>query len=220
MLKALLSKEFKRYFASSVYVTNTIVGPMMGVGMSISLFFIDFSLIPFDIAPLLPLVVASTLVMLSPNAVSISMEGKQWWQIKSLPIPTKMVVDAKLLFGILLLLPFLLISEICLWLFLKPNLLIILISVLLVIFGNIFALSINTRLCQFDYESEVYVVKQSMSSFIGGIGGPLVGVVLAFIHLLIPQHLIIAYQITTCLLLIIVSSILYNHIINIKLECL
>lgn len=217
MLKALLNKEFKRYFASSVYVTNTIMGPIMGVIMSISLFFIDFSLVPFDLRPLLPLFVAATFTMMSPNAVSISMEGKQWWQIKSLPIPSKMVMDAKLLFGIILELPFLCISDICLWLFLKPTLfegiLMILITLLLIIFANLFALSINTRFCQFDWENEVYVVKQSMASFIGGLGAILACIPCGLWIILFPK-----VKFLICIFLGIGIKLFYSYLCSIKLE--
>ena len=39
LIAALYRREFKRYFASGIYVTNTIMGPVMGTLMAIALCF-------------------------------------------------------------------------------------------------------------------------------------------------------------------------------------
>ncbi len=171
---ALCKRELRRYFASAGYVTNTIVGPVMGVALAVALFFADLeamfppALLPFDIRALIPFVLAWPFCIMSPTAVSVSLEGKNLWIAQSLPLSNRDFLGGKLLFSLLLGLPFLLLAvvlsilalgagwEEALWLLLFPLLLLLLVSAL--------GLFVNLHLPSLNWENETRVVKQSAAS--------------------------------------------------------
>lgn len=178
---ALCKKELRRYFASAGYVTNTIVGPIMGLGLAAALFFVDLetmfppALLPFDVRTMIPFVLAWPFCIMPTTACSISLEGKSLWIAQSLPFSTRDFLTGKLLLCLLLNLPFLLLSwglsalalgvgaEEALWLLLFPALLLVLVSVA--------GLFINLCFPQLSWENETRVVKQSAASMISCFSG-------------------------------------------------
>ena len=70
-----------------------------------------------EIAPYMVLIVVWCVGMAVPSAVSINMEGKTMWQIKTLPISYKQYALSKVLLSYLVLAPFVLISSILLTIF-------------------------------------------------------------------------------------------------------
>ncbi len=184
MLKALYLRELKRYFASSIYVTNTIVGPIMGCILAVALAFVgvegvqEMLMLPFDIAPLLPFVFAGVFCTMTTTSVSISMEGKQFWVIKSLPIPTKTLLDSKLLLNLSLMAPFYGVSVIALTIATKPAswdfLWLVLIPGAVILFSVVIGITVNLRFHSFDWEKDEVVVKQSLSAMLGGFAGFLI----------------------------------------------
>lgn len=177
-LHALCRREFKRYFSSSVYVTNTIIGPVMGTILSAALLSAggDYiaALLPasFNLRDLVPFGLSGIFCMMNATSTSISLEGKSWWLVKSLPLATKTILDAKILMNLLLLLPFYLVSEIMLILALRPTGLaavwFVLIPVLIAVFSCVYGITMNLRFPVFDWASEVNVVKQSASATLVG----------------------------------------------------
>lgn len=186
-LHALCRREFKRYFSSSVYVTNTIIGPVMGTILSAALLSAggDYiaALLPasFNLRDLVPFGLSGIFCMMNATSTSISLEGKSWWLVKSLPLATKTILDAKILMNLLLLLPFYLVSEIMLILALRPTGLaavwFVLIPVLIAVFSCVYGITMNLRFPVFDWASEVNVVKQSASATLGGMSGFLLAIV-------------------------------------------
>ena len=186
MMGALFKRECKRYFSSSVYVTNTIVSPIMGTLFAVSMLFVSTEQLN-TMAPsfyeetgvvlymrnMLPMVLAMTFSMMPVTAVSISMEGKQWWLVKSLPIRTKELLDSKLLLNLVLTGPFYLISVILVSVGQKVNFIefvwVLLVPLFAMLFSIVFGQSMNLKFPVFDWENEVSVVKQSTSCFVGGV---------------------------------------------------
>lgn len=213
---SLYRRELKRYFSSGTYVTNTILGPIMGAAMAVAVFFLgadglsEMMGLPIDISPVVPFVVGAAFGMMPATAVTISMEGKQWWITKSLPLTTKQVLDAKLLMVLSLMLPFYVLAEVLLLLAMRPVgldiLWVILIPGVTAVFSCVFALTVNLLLPRFEWDSDVYIVKQSASAGIGGLGGMLVVVIGAVAASLVPGHLTRAAY---CLLLGAVTALLY-----------
>lgn len=91
ILGALYKREFKRYFASSIYVTNTIMSPVMGMLFAAAMFFVtpeqletmavDFyaqSGVMLQVRSILPMALAAVFCMTPITAVSISMEDMLW----------------------------------------------------------------------------------------------------------------------------------------------
>lgn len=200
MLAALFRREWKRYFASGVYVTNTIMGPVMGLIMTGALLFGGMEALEsnmgvgFSIAPIFPFVLGGVFAMMPTTAVSISMEGSTWWIAKSLPLPAKTILQSKMLVHLALFLPCLAVAEVMSIIALRPCGLelmwVILIPVLMTVFSSVFAISANLLLPKFDWDSEVYVVKQSAAAGLGGLGGALVAAVGGVASGLMPGHLV------------------------------
>ena len=111
---------------------------------------------------------------MNATCVSVSMEGKNWWIINSLPLSVKNILNAKILMNLILATPFYLVSEILLTLALRPAFLelvwLILIPAAAVLFSSVFGLAVNLHFPVFIWESETSVVKQSASSLLGGLG--------------------------------------------------
>jgi len=129
VLGALYKKELKRYFASSVYVTNTIIGPIMMVIFAVTIFIMgteqieQYLPIKKGVIDLIPFALAGVGCIMPATSTSISMEGKEWWIVTSLPIKAKTLFDSKILVSLSIIAPFYFIAEILLMLALKPNLL-------------------------------------------------------------------------------------------------
>lgn len=189
VLGALYKKEVKRYFASSIYVTNTIIGPIMMLALAIAVFVAGEDTIrmyfPFmeDVTGLLPFVMGAVAAMCTTTCVSISIEGKEWWLIKSLPVSTKAILDSKLLLNATLNVPCYVAAEIFLILALKPVGLdlvwLLVLPVLFMAFSAVFGITINLLFPNFEWKNETEVVKQGVSVLLGGLGGSLVVVICA-----------------------------------------
>ena len=120
-LKALLNKEIRRYFASPIYVINTIIGPILLLGMSIATLFMGEDVLSTileveivkDIIPVFVIVlVCGTLVLSCTTNSSISLEGKNLWILKSSPIKPIEIFKAKIMLNLLLIIPATLVSDI------------------------------------------------------------------------------------------------------------
>ena len=165
---------------------NTIIAPVMAVGAAVMFSVTNIELIvsalPFDInLPLLgAFLIGIVCSLMPPSAVSLSMEGKAWWLLKTLPIQPKRLLGAKILMSVLLHAPFLLIASALNVISLAPNALsgvvMFITPFILDAFACTWALFINTKFPRFDWENEVYVVKQSAAAGIGGLTAPLIAV--------------------------------------------
>ncbi len=220
IMKALVIREARRYFASGVYVTNTIIGPIISTAMSIMFNFIDLEgltksiPIAMNINAAVPFVVAAIMVMLNPASVSISMEGKEVWLLKSLPLDRRSILKSKILFNLYLCTPFYIVSVIALIIALRPNVWefigMIVIPVIVVVFAVILGVVVNLLLPKMQWENEVEVVKQSASAMLGGIGGTLIALVCAIVVLLVPMSYTSIVSVTVVVLLVAGATVMYN----------
>lgn len=221
VLTSLCKREFKRYFSSSVYVSNTIIGPILGTVFAASLLFAGLDTLeaalglPLDLQIFVPFLLAGIFCLMNTTSVSISMEGKNWWILKTLPLSGKTILDAKLLMSLLLLLPFFLVSEVLLVIALKPAfwelLWLVLLPALLILFSCVFGLTANLLLPSFNWDSESSVVKQSASSLIGGFGGFLMALLLAIPSALVTDAYRNLLNLGLCLFLAVLTGWLYRQ---------
>ncbi len=220
LLKSLTVREMKRYFSSSIYVTNTIIGPIMGTVMCIALCVVGIEpiqgLFPgfIDVKVFLPFVFSAVLCMMNTTSVSISMEGNRFWVIKSLPIPMKALLDSKILFNLCLLLPFFVVSEIALFIAVKPDLLTLawqlVIPALIMLFSVIFGMSVNLKLHSFDWQKEEVIVKQSASAVLGGFAGPILCILFGVVTAFTPTQYENGVKLVICILIFLACRVLYN----------
>lgn len=220
VLSSLCRREFRRYFSSSIYVTNTIIGPLMGCVLSGALLItgpeILQSVFPFpvDAGQFLPFVIAGVFCIMTTTATSISMEGKNWWIVKSLPLSAKNILDAKILMNLLLILPFYLLSELMLILALNPGagelLWLVLIPAVLILFSCVYGITINLYFPVLEWESEVRIVKQSASAMIGGMGGMLLAILCAAAVGIVPEAYKIYVKEGICVIVPAFTVVLYK----------
>ena len=169
----------------------------------------------------IPFLLAVIYCMMTITASSVSMEGKSWWIMRVLPIGTKEILGAKLLFNMIFMAPFYLVTEIIMLFTVNAGALeriwLIIIPGITIVFSILFGLFLNLKFPKFNWENEVEVVKQSAA-----VGLSLVGtlpVLIACMEALILtgtglQLLNVGFS----LVLIILSLLLYRSILNTKLE--
>lgn len=222
VMKALVVREARRYFSSGVYVTNTIIGPVLGTVFCVALPFLEvesiIGVLPIEISVnrVLPFVIAGIFCIMNTTSTSVSMEGKEWWILKSLPLTVKNILDGKILWNLCLWAPFYMVSEAVVLvtqdLSLAEGLWMVLVPALLILFSCVWGITMNLKFPKMQWESETEVVKQSMSSLLGGMGGFFVAMISACVVLLVPvDPNVICLGI--CMLLAVATGFLYvsNH---------
>lgn len=223
VLSTLLRREIKHYFSSGVYISNTIIGPIMCVIGSIALLVAGIDRITasialsIDIPGVIPVFLSAIFSML-PSYASVSLEGRQWWMIKALPLRTRDVINSKLLMCYVLYAPFYIISVILLLFALKPDFLgacfLIAFPIVAIVFSSVFGLAVNLRFPVFDWDNEAVVVKQSTAALIGGMGGFLIMLLCAALILIvnsIPGWII---KLSLIAVLLTLSALIYRKLIK------
>lgn len=229
--KAILLREARRYFSSGPYVSNTIIGPAMGAVMGVALLFVDLDTalssaasgmpIAMNLKGALPLLLAAVMAMMNAVCISVSMEGKEWWILKTLPLATKTILNAKLLFNLLLIAPFFAVAQVCCVIAWKPKfaeaVLAVVLAMLLSVFSCVFGLWINLLFPKLDWENETVAVKQSAASFLGGIGGVFVTLLFVIPVVFLPQTYYSLVCLIEIILLSIVTRAIYTKITRVNL---
>ncbi len=215
---ALYRREAKRYFSSAIYVTNTIIGPIMGLILSVALAVVGGEQVtagwplPVDFVDVLPFALAAVFTMMTTTACSISMEGGQLWIVKSLPVPVKAWLNSKILLNLSLVAPFYLVSEAMVLAVLRPTwqqaLALLAVPAAVIVFSVVFGITVNLKLPRFDWEQEAAVVKQGASVAIGGFAGPLVSLVCVGAVLGLSVMWLWA---VVCILLAMLTVVLYRY---------
>lgn len=179
MNAALLRKELRRYFGSTSLVMNTMVGPVMVALCAVQKDLMvqvmlesgaDFGAFADPVAMLL-LAACLFCAMICPiTATSISLEGKNFWIVRSLPIPANRYLGAKLALNLLLNVPVSWLSILILSFVYHfapvTTLLLLALTLLAALCSGLFGLIVNLHFPRFDYDREIVVVKQSLSTMI------------------------------------------------------
>lgn len=180
IINSMLKKEVKRYISSTIYVFNTAFGPILYVLLTIYVLIFGNNAInqvlnqgglgDNSIFKIIILLTSFIICMTNTACSSISLEGKNFWIVKSLPIKEMDVFKSKILLNIIVAFPITFICTILLYVKLKLNILecilnLVLIMVLALCIAQ-FGILINLKYPRFDYITETQVVKQSFSSFI------------------------------------------------------
>lgn len=194
LLCALYRKEAKLYFSSSIYVSNTIVGPILATFCAVAVVFMNTGVlhveIPETLGQMMLPIWAAICCLMCPTACSVSMEGSRVWIPKSLPISRRDFVHGKLLWGLSVMMPFCLLSQIVLLIGFSRNfwdgLWILIYPPFMLVFACVFGLFSNLRFQNFSWKKPEQVVKQSASSMLGGMIPSLISLLLGGILLIIP----------------------------------
>ncbi len=228
-LTALYRREIKRYFASPIYVLNTAVGPILAVVLSGVLLFsgvggilADFPL-PVELAPRMLAFLLGLLLALSPSTTSaISMEGKQWWLIKSLPVPAASVACSKLMVNLTVALPAWLISSALTCLALRPAggtlIFLILLPLGYVLFSTLLGLRLNLAFPSFSWDNESIPVKQGKPVLFSMLSAMLACLLPAVAIAILPAKLADLLNLLTAALLLAASALLWRSIASFDLR--
>ena len=226
-IKALIKKEFSRFINSTVFVTNAGFGLVLFVLGSILItvkfdsiadmlikneLTIDLEYIKSCMPVILFGFICFTSFMTSITSSMISLEGKSFNILKSLPIKPYKIIKAKILTAILIMLPCILIGNIIVFIRFKFDLvsiiLILLASILLPLIAETIGIIINLKYPRMDAKNDTEVVKQSMSSSISVfIGMAIIGITIFLlfkaVNANIPNNIIM-------IIFIIVYTIIYS----------
>lgn len=224
-LKALYRKEIKRYFSSSIYVMNTAVGiVMMTIGAMATLFLSKETLAQVLEVPGLanmlgnyaPIIISICVVLTYTTACSISLEGKNLWILKTSPLLPKTIFQSKIAVNLTITLPAVLLNSIIITIGLKLTLqefiVLLLMPTAYALFSAILGLIINLYLPNFNWSSEVTIIKQSGASMLAALGGILMVIIpiLLLVALSSINPLIVNGGIT--LILFIITFCLYQYL--------
>ena len=172
-------KELKRYFSSIIYVTNTAIGPLfLTIGTFVFVFMSGDKLetmmgiegLADMVALNTPIIIACAGALSCTTHASISLEGKNLWILKSLPVKTKEIFISKILVNLTITVPFILLNGILLAGYLGITgvslFYLFLIPLLSIIFVSQLGLFLNLLFPDLDWKSEVKPIKQSLSVII------------------------------------------------------
>ncbi len=228
-LAALYKRELKRYFSSSIYFTNTIIGNILAIVFSATCLVLGVDellsavggteKIIYAAAPFLLVCVLN----LSPmTACAVSMEGKGWELTKSLPVSAKTVMTAKLLVQFTFSITSALISEILLWIAFQPTgfalVWFLITPPVMTALGGVAGLYINIKNPHLHWENEVTAVKQSTSTLLSMLFGVAIGVLPLVGVILVPVWSIDWFIAGTIVLALVAAAYLYKKTTSVSLN--
>lgn len=194
---ALIKKEFGKFVSSPVFVINAGFGLVLFIIGAIAFCFKfdtvaatiintpDAGITLEQVYTYIPVIIfgllCSTTLMTSITSSMISLEGKSFNILKSLPVKPSKIINCKVMAAVFIMLPFILIGDIMLFIKFKlsifDTLMILIASIILPLVTETIGIIVNLKFPKMDAENDTEVVKQSASSAISvflGIG--LVGI--------------------------------------------
>jgi len=175
-VSAIVSKELRHFLASPVYLTNMGIGILFAAVLTVAGVVMkdklagELGVFYSVLQPYMSLIICALLSyiisMMSISAPSISLEGKNLWILKTLPIAPKEILLAKLKFHCLLSVPVTVLSGLILGIRYDCNLFNVLLSALvpglLCFLSGLFGLICNLKWPRFDWINEAYPCKQAV----------------------------------------------------------
>ena len=182
---AICRKESKKFFTCTTYLINLGMGLFLTVAFIIGGVLLSGKLLPEldklfkgNPQPIIAVIIAGALGLMASmtpiSAPSVSLEGKNLWIIRSMPISGKRVLRAKLRFHCIATVPLAAIGAMILGIIYGCNiaqtLLAVAGSVILFILCGVLGLVFNMCFPRFDWPNEATVCKQSMTVFFSMFG--------------------------------------------------
>lgn len=231
ILTALWKKELKRYFSSSIYVTQTVVGYVLAAVFSVmflvmgkekAAMFLEISAVSDMFDRIIPFVLATIFSITTTTAASISMEGLSLWQVQTLPVSEKQIYNSKILVNLIVAAPFYLISVAAMWLAMDGSffdkLWIVVIPAVYIVFMSVLGIFVNLCLPILNSDNELRIVKQSASTMVTMVVGMLSGILPCVILVCIEtldKNLVMAVVVV---ILLAITSVLYMRCCKKKLN--
>lgn len=222
---ALLYKELKRFTSSSLYMLNCGMGIIL---MPLSVFFIFWK--KAEILPLLSLLSSCDIALISIAIIcllvafdditspSISLEGKNLWILKTLPVSGSDVLMAKLKMHLLLTLIPAIFPLVALFIIVKPSLFfsifLVLVPVLFVTLNACIGLFCNLKMPDFNWTNEVVPIKQSGSVMISLLSGWIIVTLLGVLYFVLRNVLDARLFILLVSLILLVIDVVFIKYLN------
>ena len=181
---ALYKKEMGRFLSSYMAILNAGLGVILLCVFSMFLLFNSVEQIGESsgienineyLSNFAPLFIASMLSLSCPAASAISLEGKNIWILQSSPVKVKMILNSKIAVNLTLHLIGYMISIFAFTLKLDMNFIqvinLIIVPICYSIFITVIGISLNIKYPNYEWESEMMVVKQSMPVIVSGLVG-------------------------------------------------
>ena len=186
---ALIYKEIKRFMGSPVFVINAGFGLVLYMVACVLISIKFDSIVPGLVSTLsmdmnqihgyIPVIIFGliciTSFMTSITSSMISLEGKSFSILKSLPVKPSKIINAKVLTAALIMIPIILIGDTILFIRFKIELLqmiiLIITSFILPLISESIGIIVNLKYPKMDAENDTEIVKQSMSSMISVFAG-------------------------------------------------
>lgn len=207
LFKTLFMRDFKMLTASSTSLINSLVGPIIAIGLMVAFligggikgFVDDGTLSPSDLSnyvnealifmrAAMPFVPIFFLGLSQYADYGISLEGKRVWILKSLPVPTKQLLISKLAVSCMFAVPSGVIAVILFGIGIYAPFYEIIFSAVIVaaytVFCSFLGLNVNLKFNFFDWKNEAEVVKRGTSATICMFVGMLAVIPLAIIQVL------------------------------------
>ncbi len=231
--KALLRKELSRFFSCTAYMLNAGLGSVIVLVGAVFLCFkigdlqpllADPALAPLH-ALLAPGIAIAAAFCVAPNTItapSVSLEGKSFSLLRALPVPARSVLMAKIKLHLVITLPpallFCLLASLLLRLPVLSALLTLLFTSAFVLFSAAFGLICDLWHPNFDWQSEVVVIKQSLSVlfaiFGGWLGLLLIGGIGGLLCIALPAIFTPTLAFFACTLLLAAADALLMYLLN------
>ena len=215
---AIAFKEFKRLTGSTVYMTNSAIGVVLAIVLSvitliigpdriIAVVFQGAPLTPYMLQPAIPFIIYFFIGMLATTVCSPSLEGRNYWIIQSLPIEKKTVYQGKMLFNVMLTVPPMILSILFLCISagtpVTDTILYLVLGIMLCAFSTAWGCVCGVRHMRLDWENEIEVIKQGAAVVIYML--PNMFVVLALTVLVVIVGMKMDHRLLTLFLILVVS---------------
>jgi len=213
---ALYQKELGRFLSSYMAVLNAGLGVILLCVFSICFLFNSVGQIGNSagienineyLSNLAPVFIASMLSLSCPAASSISLEGKNIWILKSSPVEVKMILNAKIAVNLTLHLIGYMISVSVFMLKLEMNPIqvmnLVIAPICYSLFITVIGISLNKKYPNYDWDSEMIVVKQSLPVIVTGIIGMIALITPILLNWMFKLPIIFVLQVVSVILLVI-----------------
>ncbi len=219
----LVKKEYSTLLGIPVYATNILFGPILGIALAIVLVVLLRVNIPIEelklVAEVFAPYILPVLILIggiaTMSAPSVSLEGKNFGLLKTLPISSKKIILSKYLASFIvsasnIVLPAV-IAVIGVAVPVWYALLIVVGSILGAVATNAIAMTLGIKFAKFDWTNPAYPVKQSAAMGLSMLANMLFAGVTALLAWLMFSKLTIAwamYSVSVFVALVAVSSVL------------
>ena len=227
-IKALLQRELRHYFSSSVYVINTMIGYIMMVIFSLAILVIgtenldNLMGMPGFFSKAGAFILATAGAVASLTASSISLEGKHYWILQTLPVTNKIIINSKILLNIVIALPFYIITEICVLISCHSDLLqciwLIVTPIIYIIFYSVIGITMNIKFPVMNWENETAVVKQSIAVMLSMLINIVANILPIFLLIFAANINSNIIQTVSLTVIIFITILLYNRSIKFDLK--